>query len=74
MFKETAIRLLIGIAGTSLGALFVLTLKGAAVADAQRLHAAKARAETIETATSPDHVEEVAALAARVTTWPPRTK
>ena len=74
MSRHTAIKLFIGIAGTTLGALFVFMLKGAAVADANRLHAAKARADAIATATAPDSVDEIAALAARVTTWPPRAK
>jgi len=37
MWKELIVRLFIGVGGLALGALFVLGLRGAALADSQRL-------------------------------------
>jgi hypothetical protein len=63
MWKETAIRLFIGIGGMLVGALFVLMLNGAALAGAERLHVAKARADATAAATAGSGTEEIAALA-----------
>ena len=60
MWKETAVRMLVGIGGMALGALFVLGLRGAAQADADRLQLAHSAA----LAAAPSN-EEIASLSGR---------
>jgi len=52
MWKENAMRLLIGIGGLAVGALFVVMLQGAARADAERLHVAQERANAVAAASA----------------------
>jgi len=52
MWKESAIRILIGISGLAAGALFVLMLQGAAQADAERLQIAHDRANAFAAASA----------------------
>jgi hypothetical protein len=63
MWKETAIRVLIGLGGLVLGGLFVLILNGAALAGAERLHLAHARAHALESAIASEPSEDFGTLA-----------
>ena len=65
MWKDTAIRMLIGASGMAMGALFVLMLQGAAQSDAERLQVAHARANAVAAA-SVGQPAPIALLEARV--------
>jgi hypothetical protein len=67
MWKETVVRMLIGISGTAIGALFVVWLHGAARADEQQLHIAHSAALAAAALAN----EELVSLAAR-SELPPR--
>lgn len=66
MWKETAIRMLVGAGGLTVGALFVLTLQGAAQADADRLQLAHARATAVAAAIASELPERMGALVAAI--------
>jgi len=59
MWKEALVRMLIGIGGLAVGALFVLTLQGAAQADAERLQIAHDRANASAAASASGGIDEV---------------
>ncbi len=52
MNRELATKVLIGISGLAIGMAFVLTLRGAAIAAAERLQTAHARSAAVVTAAS----------------------
>ncbi|HUL64874.1 MAG TPA: hypothetical protein VLW55_09680 [Burkholderiaceae bacterium] len=66
MWKETATRMLVGFGGLAVGALFVLTLRGAAQADADRLQLAHARATAVAAAVATEPADRIGALAAAI--------
>jgi hypothetical protein len=70
MFKQTAIKLLIGASGLAIGALFVVLLSGAALADAERLHIAPAQADVVLVAGEPALKERAVASATDATSVP----
>jgi hypothetical protein len=66
MWKETAVRMLVGIGGLAVGASFVLTLRGAAQADAERLQLAHARVTAVAAAIAREPGDHGSALAAAI--------
>jgi hypothetical protein len=66
MWKDAAIRIFVGIGGLAVGALFVLTLRGAAQADAHHLQLAHARATAISAKIAREPAIQVSALAAAI--------
>jgi hypothetical protein len=71
MWKETAVRFFIGIAGMAVGALFVLMLQGAAQAGAERLRIAQERANTVVAAATNQHADEAGTRVAHIETQAP---